>query len=71
MQSEKRHIDGIDGVKIKVDGLQNERDTELLQRQDQNIPDLVCQFVGLRRQMNLPAGWRPLLALTVSRRLRP
>jgi hypothetical protein len=56
MASEKRLTDRIDGVKIKVDGLQNERDAEALQRRDQNIPERVARIEKhLDREST---GWR-------------
>ena len=44
MAYEKRLTDRIDGVKIKVDGLQNERDAELLRRRDEKIPERVAKL---------------------------
>jgi hypothetical protein len=44
MATEKRLNDRIDGVRIKVDGLQNERDAEALQRQDQKIPERLADL---------------------------
>jgi hypothetical protein len=44
MATEKRLNDRIDGVRIKVDGLQNERDAEALQRRDQEIPERLAKL---------------------------
>jgi uncharacterized membrane protein YccC len=44
MAAEKRLVDRIDGVRIKVDGLQNERDAEALQRRDQKIPERLAKL---------------------------
>jgi hypothetical protein len=44
MATEKRLSNRIDGVKIKVDGLQNERDAEALRHRDKKIPERVAKL---------------------------
>ena len=39
--AETRLGDRIDGLKVKVEGLQNQRDAEALRRTDEKIPDRV------------------------------